>query len=76
MMALAVDKLSSGPTQKNQGPAMGIANLVYHEVSAMEPQQRIIAKRLITEVLSLGEMGVLTMDHKIMKATFSNDFLA
>lgn len=76
VITLPIDKLSSGPTQRNLGPALNISNLVYNKLSAMEAQQRIIAKKLITEVLSLGEIGLLTMDHNVVKATFSDEFMA
>lgn len=77
VIALALDKLSSIPSHVDLDPCLDIfSKLVYGELKNMDEQQRKIAKKLISEVLSLGDMGRLTFDHQILKVVGSDSFIA
>lgn len=76
VMAVALEKLSAIPSHEDPDPCLDVSRLVFSELKNMDEQQRKIAKKLICEVLSLGDMGRLTFDHQIVKAVGSDQFLA
>ena len=77
VMAIALAKLSSIPSHVDPDPCLDIfSKLVYSELKNMDEQQRKIAKKLISEVLSLGDMNRLTFDHQLLKVVGSDSFIA
>lgn len=76
VMALAINKLSSLPSPNNQEPLLDIAKFVDSELKNMDELQQKLAKKLICDVLHMGDMGDLTRDHKVVRIVASDNFMA
>lgn len=69
MMSLAYDRLSTLPSVKREeaDPCKDFARVVSNELKTMNELQRKLAKKLIYDVLHMGDMDSLTVEHKIVK---------
>lgn len=76
VMAVAVNKLSSLPSPNNRDSMLDISRFVDTELKNMSEMQQKLAKKLICEVLHMGDMGDLTRDHKVVRIVGSDSFMA
>lgn len=77
-MAVALKKLSSSPSHVDHDPCLYISKLVYSELKNMNEHQQKLAKKLIFDVVHLGDMGYLTGNHAInvLQVADSSHFMA
>uniref|UniRef100_A0A0P4VX69 MADF domain-containing protein n=1 Tax=Scylla olivacea TaxID=85551 RepID=A0A0P4VX69_SCYOL len=76
MMALAINKLLSLPSPNNREPLLDISKFVDTELKNMSEMQRKLAKKLICDVLHMGDMGDLTREHSVVRVAGSDTFMA
>lgn len=76
VMALALNKLSSLPSPNNREPFLDISRFIDTELKNMSEMQQKLAKKIICDVLHMGNMGDLTRDHKVLRVVVSDNFIA
>ena len=74
VLAVAVDKLSSTPVQENELFA-AFGTVVGLELKGMKNHQSLLAKKIINDVLHMGNREQLTENHNIVKVVSSNEFM-
>lgn len=77
VLEVALSKLSSLPSHMDVDPYLdSIAKLVYNGLKNMSEDQRKLARKLIFDALSMGDMGDLTREHQILQVVGSDNFMA
>ena len=64
-MKLSLDKFFSTPSRQVDDPCMDFGKVVGHELKSMSNMQRKLAKKLLNDVIYLGNMDMLTVKHKV-----------
>lgn len=66
-MKVALQRLSSLPNPCESNPCMDYGRVVGNDLKAMKEMQRKLAKKLINDVIHLGSMEMLTVNHQVVK---------
>lgn len=66
IMQVALQKLSALPTRCESDPCLDFGRVIGNELQGMKEMQRKLAKKLLFDVVYLGNMDMLTVNHQIV----------
>lgn len=74
ILKIALQKLCSLPSSYESDPYLDYGRVVGNELKSMNERQMFLAKKLINDVIHLGNMEMLTKDHQVLQVTGSYSF--
>lgn len=72
VISIALEKLASYSTPDRKRTCLDFAIVICNELEDMTVLQRKLAKKLIMDVIFLGSMETLTLEHLVMKGNINN----
>lgn len=70
-ISVNLTKMSSLPNTPQKRPCMDLGKVICNELEDMSDMQRKLARKLIMDVIHLGSMDMLTMDHQLTQGVGS-----
>lgn len=74
MLKIAIQKISSLPSSYESDPCLDYGRVVGNELKSMNERQRFLAKKLINDVIHLGNMEMLSTVDQVLRVTGSSSF--
>lgn len=74
MLKIALQKLCSLPSSYESDPCLDYGRVVGNELKSMNERQMFLAKKLNNDVIHLGNMEMLSMDHQVLRVSGSYSF--